>query len=183
MNRPIAIALFFFFTLAFSNPHELSQTLKGSVICLDCSTTTTTTHDYSHLSGIRVLVKCDKVKKLAVAFTEEDGTFTTQLPSDNININCMAKIMGGPYHLYTSTKNSIVKIARASNDGQLTISKPLTFFKSCPNLKAKLCTGPPKDDQGLIIGSSKTVDLPLPREWGLAPTSYYVPFFPIIGIP
>ncbi|RZB76524.1 hypothetical protein D0Y65_034816, partial [Glycine soja] len=40
------------------------------------------------------------------------------------------------------------------------------------------------EDKGFFkFGSSKSFDLPLPREWGLAPSSFYVPFFPIIGIP
>ncbi|KAI3450726.1 hypothetical protein Pfo_007391 [Paulownia fortunei] len=132
-------------------------------------------------SGVQVLVKCDKVKKLAVAYTEEDGTFETELPSDNgpkstNPSNCMAKIMGGPHLIYTSAKNSLIPIAKAKESGHFTTSKPLSFYKTCP-LKGK-CGA---KDMG--FGSSKTVDLPLLREWGLAPSSYYVPFFPIIGIP
>ena len=33
------------------------------------------------------------------------------------------------------------------------------------------------------FGSSKAIDLSLPPEWGLAPSRYYIPFIPIIGIP
>ncbi|XP_057806539.1 uncharacterized protein LOC131021384 [Salvia miltiorrhiza] len=159
--------------------HELysSQVLEGSVNCLDCPRG-------SDLSGLQVLVKCDKVKKLAMAYTEEDGSFTTALPSDGdaaaaaAPSNCMAKIMGGPQQLYISGKDSVVKIANAKEKGagHFTTSTPLTFYKSCP-AKGR-CGG---KDMG--FASSKTVDVPLPREWGLAPSSYYVPFIPIIGIP
>ncbi|KAG8387477.1 hypothetical protein BUALT_Bualt02G0025300 [Buddleja alternifolia] len=176
-TRKVLIALFFFFfTLALANA-EIRKVLKGSVICgFDCN------HS-SDLSGIQVLVKCDKVKKLAVTYTEEDGSFVTGLPSDsdelkstNNPINCMAKIMGGPYQLYISSKNSITPIVEAKESSHFTTAKPLKFYKSCP-LEGK-CGG---KDKG--FASSKTVDLPLPREWGLAPSSYYIPFIPIIGIP
>ncbi|KAG8371156.1 hypothetical protein BUALT_Bualt13G0057400 [Buddleja alternifolia] len=176
INR-VAISLFVV-VLSFANA-ELSkiQVLKGSVNCLDC------THGFD-LSGIQVLVKCDKVKKLAMAYTEEDGTFNTELPSDseetkptNYPSNCVAKIMGGPHQLYTSTKDSLIQISKANKvDHFMTTSKPLNFYKSCP-LEGK-CVA--KD---IKFGSSKTVNLPVPREWGLPPTSYYIPYVPIIGIP
>lgn len=132
--------------------------------------------------ALQVLVKCDKVKKLAMAYTEEDGSFTTELPSDGgstpaSSSNCMAKIMGGPHQLYISADNSIIPIANAKETpGHFTTSRPLDFYKSCPpkgRCEAK--------DNG--FASSKTVDVPFPREWGLAPSSYYIPFIPIIGIP
>lgn len=121
------------------------------------------------------------MKKLGVAYTEEDGTFETELPSDGPKStspsNCMAKIMGGPHQLYVSTKNSLIPIAKSKEEsGHFTTSKPLSFYKSCP-LKGKC------EAKDMGFASSKTVDLPLPREWGLAPSSYYIPFIPIIGIP
>ncbi|GFP92264.1 hypothetical protein PHJA_001370500 [Phtheirospermum japonicum] len=171
INR-VVVVLFFAFALAKA---EL-QTLKGSVTCLDCP-------QVYDLSGIQVLVKCDKVKKLAMAYTEGDGTFQTEPPSDGPDSstnpsNCMAKIMGGPQLIYTSAKDSLIPFAKSkdSSHNYFTLSKPLSFYKTCP-LKGK-CGG---NDMG--FGSSKTVDLPLPREWGLAPSSYYIPFVPIIGIP
>ncbi|KAL8496342.1 hypothetical protein ACS0TY_020157 [Phlomoides rotata] len=172
--KGVVVAFFFFsLVLAKAQPYT-AQLLKGSVTCLDCPTT-------SDLSGVQILVKCDKVKKLSVAYTEEDGNFQTNLPSDgqkSVNpSSCMAKIMGGSYLLYVSARNSIIPVANArDSSGIFTTSKPLSFYKSCP-LKGK-CQG---KDKG--FASSKTVDLPLPREWGLAPSSYYIPFFPIIGIP
>lgn len=122
------------------------------------------------------MVKCDKVKKLGMVYTEEDGGFTTELPSDggSSSSNCMAKIMGGPQQLYISAENSIVPIANAKET--FTTSRPLSFYKSCP-LKGRC------EAKDMGFASSKTVDFPLPREWGLAPSSYYIPFIPIIGIP
>ncbi|KAK6119874.1 hypothetical protein DH2020_046366 [Rehmannia glutinosa] len=172
INRAVVFALFFTLALAKAEIYT-AQLLKGSITCLDCP-------NGSDLSGVQVLVKCDKVKKLAMAYTEKDGTFQTELPSDGPKSanpsNCMAKIMGGPHLLYTSTKNSLIPIAKSKELGHFTTSKPLSFYKTCPS-KGK-CGG--KD---LGFASSKTVDLPLPREWGLAPSSYYIPFIPIIGIP
>ncbi|KAL3618775.1 hypothetical protein CASFOL_037437 [Castilleja foliolosa] len=172
INR-VVFALFFAFALA-SAEHQI---LKGSVTCLDCP------QGYD-LSGIQVLVKCEKVKKLAMTYSEVDGTFQTEAPTDGQDSsanpsNCMAKIMGGPKLIYTSAKDSLIPFAKSkeASNNYLTVSKPLSFYKTCP-LKGK-CGG--NNDMG--FGSSKTLDLPLPREWGLAPSSYYIPFVPIIGIP
>ncbi|KAL2239311.1 uncharacterized protein LOC105170030 [Sesamum indicum] len=169
----VLVALFFF-TLALANAESYtSHVLKGSVACLDCPRR-------SDLSGIQVLVKCNKVKKLAMAYTEEDGTFETNLPSDSPKTsdpsNCMAKLMGGPHQLYVAMKNSIVPVAKTEESGHFTTSKPLNFYRSCP-VEGK-CGG---KDTG--FDSGKTVDLPLPGEWGFPPTSYYAPYLPIIGIP
>ncbi|KAG6436416.1 hypothetical protein SASPL_101314 [Salvia splendens] len=174
MSITPAFAFLLTFFLAFSLVKP--QPLQGSVRCLDCPLN-------SDLSGLQVLVKCDKVKKLAMAYTEEDGGFTTELPSDGTGTatatpsNCMAKMMGGPHQLYISNKDSVVAITSAKEKGgHFTTATPLTFYKACPE-KGR-CGG---KDNG--FASSKTVDVPLPREWGLAPSSYYVPFIPIIGIP
>ncbi|MED6207685.1 hypothetical protein PIB30_038074 [Stylosanthes scabra] len=139
------------------------QILEGKVSCLDC------THHY-HFSDIRVSVKCQGVNKLAMATTEDDGSFKVALPSSSVNNNnCIAKILGGPVQLYASRKNQVSEIVKGKDQNICTISAPLSFMTSRPNKKQ--------------LGSSKTVDLPLPPEWGLAPSSYYVPFIPIIGIP
>ncbi|XP_014493279.1 uncharacterized protein LOC106755608 [Vigna radiata var. radiata] len=157
--------LLLLFALAKIQP-STSQTLQGKVSCVDC------TLNY-HLSDVRVSVKCDGVKKLVVATTENDGSFKANLPSDKKN--CFAKVLGGPVQLYASGKDQISQIIKGKGYNSYTISTPLSFRTSCPpttNCKS-----------GKQVGSSKTVDLPLPPEWGLAPSSYYVPFFPIIGIP
>ncbi|XP_058216805.1 uncharacterized protein LOC131327657 [Rhododendron vialii] len=154
--------------------------LKGSVTCLDCNS-------LSDLSDIKVLVKCSQVKKLAVATTTEDGAFETELPSDTATatsppLNCQTKILGGPTQLYASRKNMVSETAKAHDSADsYTISAPLSFYTSCPvsGQKEDAKCGAHNAD----LGSSKTVDLPLPREWGLAPSSFYVPFMPIIGIP
>ncbi|KAA8549897.1 hypothetical protein F0562_001581 [Nyssa sinensis] len=174
INRVIT-ALLFVLVLARV---ELStcHVLKGSVTCLDCNS-------HYDLSGIKVLVKCNQVKKLAMATTEEDGSFKTQLPSDaptsSPSFNCLAKLLGGSTQLYASRNNMVTNIVKARESESYTISTPLNFHTSCPlSKKDAKCVAPdPK------IGSSKTIDLPLPPEWGLAPSSYYIPFFPIIGIP
>ncbi|XWS73882.1 hypothetical protein CRYUN_Cryun02cG0167200 [Craigia yunnanensis] len=151
------------------------QVLEGKFSCLDCN------HDYD-FSGIKVVVKCGQVKKLATAITEENGSFKVKLPTDTSKtptpLNCLAKLLGGPNQLYAWKKNLVSKVVKAHELYSYTISTPLAFYTSCPLASKDAKCGALNE-----IGSSKTVDLPLPPEWGLAPSSYYVPFFPIIGIP
>lgn len=128
-------------------------------------------------------MKCDGVKKLAMADTEHDGSFEVELPSGTSKsspLNCQAKLLGGPVQLYASRKNVISKIIKADQEpNSYTISTPLSFSTSCPAADHAKC----KAAMNKQFGSSKNVDLPLPPEWGLAPSSYYIPYFPIIGIP
>lgn len=127
-------------------------------------------------------MKCSNVKKTAVANTNEDGTFETELPKDTKNspnsLKCLAKILGGPSLLYTSGKKTISRVEKVQGHDYFKNSEPLNFYKSCPAKKHTQCAS-----IDLQFGSSKTFDIPLPREWGLAPSSYYLPFIPIIGIP
>ncbi|GMP99051.1 hypothetical protein CsSME_00046688 [Camellia sinensis var. sinensis] len=158
-HKVIITALLFALLVLARVEFSTCHVLKGSVTCLDC-------HNHHDLSDIKVLVKCSQVKKLAVATTSADGTFETELPSD---------ILGGPKQLYTSKKNIVSRTLKLSNsDDSYTISKPLKFFTSNPSSSSK---------NAAAIGESKTVDIPLPPAWGLAPSSYYIPFVPIIGIP
>ena len=124
-------------------------------------------------------MKCDQVKKLAVATAEADGSFKTNLPSDaqhsSPHLNCLAKLLGGPNQLYAYRKNTVSGIVKAGDGSFYTISTPLSFSTTCSSSV--------KGEKNGEFGASKTVDLPIPPEWGLAPSSYYVPFFPIIGIP
>ncbi|KAJ0083987.1 hypothetical protein Patl1_30381 [Pistacia atlantica] len=168
-----------FFALALSISFQLStchEALKGKVSCSDCN-------GNNDLTGFKVMVKCDKVKKVAVATTEVSGSFQVELPWDTKKtpkpLNCLAKLLGGPVQLYVSKKNMVSNVAKGKNAKSFRISTPLAFSVSCPAtlMKDGKCNAATK------FGSSKTVDLPLPREWGLAPSSYYVPFFPIIGVP
>ncbi|GLT48703.1 hypothetical protein SLA2020_223110 [Shorea laevis] len=151
------------------------QVLKGKISCLDCS------HHYD-LSGIKVVVKCDQVKKLVMATTGDGGSFTVNLPSSHTSKqttpnNCLARLLGGPNQLYSSKKNMISKVVKShEHPNSYTTSSPLAVYASCPSTAT--CRAPKE------IGSSKTIDLPIPREWGLPPTSYYTPSIPIIiGIP
>ncbi|KAE8700219.1 putative Integrase, catalytic region [Hibiscus syriacus] len=161
----ITAALVFVWAVARVQP-STCHVLDAKFSCLDCK-------HYYDFSGIKVAVKCDKVKKLATATAEENGAFRVELPLDNSNgnpptsLDCLARIIGGPNQLYGEKKNTVSNVVKVSNGGvnSYTTATPLSFSTSCP------------------LASSKTVDLPLPREWGLAPSSYYVPFFPIIGIP
>ncbi|XP_028756801.1 uncharacterized protein LOC114716036 [Neltuma alba] len=148
-------ALLFALALATIDPSTCKE-VKAKVSCLDCP-------NNFDFSGIRVSVKCDKVNKLGVATAEHDGSFNLKLPKDSGK--CLAQLVGGPEQLYASRKNMFSRIVKAREPNTFTISTPLSF-----STKSEL-------------GSSKTVDLPLPPEWGLAPSSYYIPFFPIIGIP
>ncbi|XVF05139.1 hypothetical protein REPUB_Repub05bG0145900 [Reevesia pubescens] len=173
--RLVITALFFLLALA---KIQLStcQVLKAKISCLDCK------HDYD-FSGIKVVVKCGQVKKLATATTEENGSFKVELPSDvsktPTSPNCLARLLGGPNQIYTWKKNLVTKVVKSHELNSYTISTPLAFSTSCPLAsQGAKCGAAPNE-----TGSSKTVDLPLPPEWGLAPSSFYVPFFPIIGIP
>ncbi|KAJ7948012.1 putative Pollen Ole e 1 allergen and extensin family protein [Quillaja saponaria] len=152
------------------------QVVKGNLTCLDC------THNFD-FSGIRVSVKCDQVKKLAVAITEDDGSFKVELPSKNTSnstaLNCLATILGGPTQIFVSRKEMVSAVVKSSDSTttitSYTTSKPLSFSTSCPpNTKCEAVNK---------YGSSNTINVPLPPEWGLAPSSFYIPFFPIIGIP
>ncbi|KAJ1408465.1 hypothetical protein SESBI_23448 [Sesbania bispinosa] len=115
---------------------------------------------------------------MGVATTEDNGSFKIDLPRDHTkapSMKCLVKLVGGPNHLYASRKNQVSQIVKGKEKNSFTISTPLSFLTSCPqNTECKAANQ---------FGSSKTFDLPLPPEWGLAPSSYYFPFFPIIGIP
>lgn len=123
-------------------------------------------------------MKCANVKRLATSTTSSEGSFEVELPSGSgtrtstTPLNCLAKLIGGSSQIYASRKNMVSKIVKTQDSSSYTISTPLVFSTTSPPV------GKLKD-----TGSSKTIDLPLPREWGLAPSSYYIPFFPIIGIP
>lgn len=129
-------------------------------------------------SGIKVSVKCEGVQNLAVATTQDDGSFMVDISTYHAKLpydNCLAKILGGPNYLYASRKNQFSQIVKGKDGNSYTISTPISFLTSCPQNKE--C----KDENQ--IDSSKTINF-LPPEWGLAPASYYyLPFFPIIGIP
>ncbi|MED6169203.1 hypothetical protein PIB30_019314 [Stylosanthes scabra] len=170
----VVTALVFVLVLIKVDP-SACQLVKGKVFCNDC--TTDQNYDFS---GMKVSVKCEGVKKIAMATTQDNGTFKVDLPFDHHNNNsvnkCHAKIIGGPNHIYVSKKNQVSEIVmRKGKDVKL--SSPLSFFKECPQQHIEYCN---------MFASSKTFDFdfPLPPEWGLAPSSYYFPyFFPIIGIP
>ncbi|XP_022142556.1 uncharacterized protein LOC111012639 [Momordica charantia] len=149
-------------------------TLRAKISCLDCRSN----YDFS---GNKIVVKCEKVKNLAVAITRTDGSFETTLPSDASNSqsppsNCIAKLVGGPHQLYASRKDMASIVIKATNSKFFTIATALKFSTCKQHNKCQAM----KDQ---FIADSKTVDLPLPREWGLAPSSYYLPELPIIGIP
>ncbi|XP_077235705.1 uncharacterized protein LOC143877507 [Tasmannia lanceolata] len=130
--------------------------------------------------GVRVAVKCSQEKRLAFALTDKEGSFQTKLPlsSSSPSPNCSAMLLGGPQKLCSSKKTLVSNIVKAHDSHSYTISTPLTFFSTCSSsITSKSGSAEPG------IKSSKTIDLPLPPEWGLAPSSYYIPFIPIIGIP
>ncbi|KAG0481050.1 hypothetical protein HPP92_011908 [Vanilla planifolia] len=111
--------------------------------------------------------------------TNEKGYFKTEihLSSSSKHPKCIVKLLGGPEQLYTSKKSMVSKIAKAEGMDDYKLSTPLTVLSSFPTNKQPEFSGLPE------MGSSKTFNLPLPREWGLPPSSYCVPYFPIIGIP
>ncbi|XP_028773021.1 uncharacterized protein LOC114730157 [Neltuma alba] len=161
-SRLIITLLLFAFAEA-----SASQLLSAKVSCFDC------TIPSQYLSQIKVSVKCENVRKVAVATTKDDGSFKADLPRDPKN--CVAELLGGPSQLYASEKDKVSPVVKGTEPNTYTISTPLGFLTSCP--KNSLC------EAAKQFGASETFDLPLPPEWGFAPSSYYVPFFPIIGIP
>lgn len=138
------------------------------------------------------MVKCDGVKKASVATTDDDGSFASGAEEASSSgtanenggstaaapLNCLAKVLGGPEQLYASRDHAVAKVMEArGRDGAASyaLSAPLAVYTACPPGRECGARG--------TVGSSLTVDLPLPKEWGLAPSSYYIPFYPIIGIP
>ncbi|KDP34426.1 hypothetical protein JCGZ_12707 [Jatropha curcas] len=169
MASQSTVLVFLLFALALSGIElSTSQILKANVSCLQCIS-------HYDLSGIKIAVKCENVKRIATTTTRSKGSFEVKLPSETSRnhqtpLNCLAKLIGGKNQICASRKNMVSKIVKTQkNSHSYTISTPLAFSTTCPKAAG--------------FGSSKTVDLPLPREWGLAPSSYYVPFIPIIGIP
>lgn len=131
------------------------------------------------------MVKCKSVKNLTIAITEADGSFETSLPSDVASIDfeaassspkCIAKLVGGSHQLFASRKDMASTVIKETNSNFFTISSPLKFSTCKQNIK---CKAMKKE----FAADSKTIDLPLPPEWGFPPTSYYLPVLPIIGIP
>ncbi|KAF9598624.1 hypothetical protein IFM89_028293 [Coptis chinensis] len=130
---------------------------------------------------VKVLVKCDKVKQFALATTEDDGSFEAELTADPSSTNCQAQLLGGPNQLCGYKKYLVSKIVKAQDSKSYTTSTPLAYGTSCSS-RTKFPSSPSNAKSGTakpIYGSSKTVDLPLPREWGMPPTSYYFPILPI----
>ncbi|KZV17366.1 peroxidase 60-like [Dorcoceras hygrometricum] len=68
----------------------------------------------------------------------------TVLPSNDQKsrnpLNCIAKIIGGPKQLYTSSKNYVAVVSKANKPNHFTTSKPLNFYKPC-RLKGKCGDG------------------------------------------
>lgn len=123
---------------------------------------------YIFFIGIAVSVSCSHINTRFTVTTDKKGEFMSELPS-RIESNCEAELKGSFKQLYASKNNVKSKIVNLGGE-KYGLSSKLIFLKSCPRSLGS-------------FGASKTVDLPIPPEWGLAPTSYYVPFFPIIGIP
>ncbi|KAI6685333.1 hypothetical protein NL676_031246 [Syzygium grande] len=185
LRHRLATAAFFVAFALASLDVSVCLVVKGKVTCLDCEQG----HD---LSGIKVMVKCDGVKKASAATTDNDGYFDSGAEEASPNgatnenggstaaapLNCLAKVLGGPEQLYASRDRVVAKVVEArGRDGAASyaLSAPLAVSTACP--PGRECGA------GSTVGSSLTVDLPLPKEWGLAPSSYYIPFYPIIGIP
>ncbi|XP_023542373.1 uncharacterized protein LOC111802294 [Cucurbita pepo subsp. pepo] len=156
---------------------QLAQcnTLKANISCLDCQSN----YDFS---GNMIVVNCKNVKNLSVAITEANGSFKTTLPSDMASddseaapSNCIAKLTGGPHQLYASRKGMSSTVIKRTNSNFFTLANALTFSTCKHNTKCLSIKN--------FVADSKTIDLPLPPEWGFPPTSYYFPVLPIIGIP
>ncbi|CAH2060941.1 unnamed protein product [Thlaspi arvense] len=162
MALRLSFLTLFLFAAALSSCLMVSASLvEGKVSCFDCP------NDYDY-SGIMVSVSCSHTETRFTASTDKKGEFMSELPSRDTS-NCEAELQGSFKQLYAATKAIKSKIVKLEGD-KYGLSSKLIFLRSSPRSLGS-------------FGSSKTVDLPVPREWGLAPTSYYFPFFPIIGIP
>ncbi|MGD7361324.1 hypothetical protein, partial [Ralstonia pseudosolanacearum] len=166
MASPWAISAFFLVSALASIEFSACNVVKGTVSCLDCNL-----HD--DLPEVNVLVKC--VKSTTTTTTEKDGSFEAQLPTNPSSTNCAVELVGGPQQLCSYRKTMASKIVKAHDSSSYTISSPLAYSTSCPsNTKSGTSTS--------MFDSSKTVDFPMPSEWGLPPTSFVIPIIPI-GIP
>ncbi|XP_043698481.1 uncharacterized protein LOC122649170 [Telopea speciosissima] len=179
----VITALLFSLVLSHVESSSAHQALlHGSVSCLDCA-------ENNQLHGIRVLVGCDGVKKMAMTVTDENGHFRTELPRDSSSKsstnNCLAKLLGGPTQLCSTKKTLVSNVVKAHDKKSFTIATPLAFFTSCStNTKVKTQSSPSDEmtkTSPLDFGSSKIIGVP--TEWGLPPASDYIPVLPIIGIP
>ncbi|KAJ4971802.1 hypothetical protein NE237_004901 [Protea cynaroides] len=184
LSNWVITALLFSLVLSHVEPSSSGQThLKGSVSCLDCT-------DNSQLHGIRVLVGCDRVKKMTMAVTDDKGHFKTELPRDSsskTSTKCLAKLLGGRTQLCSSRKTQVSNVVEVHGSKSYTIDKPLAFYStSCSSItkgKIQSSLSDLKTTSLMDFEPSKIPDLPMPPEWGLAPSSDYLPVLPIIGIP
>ncbi|KAF3552981.1 hypothetical protein F2Q69_00012376 [Brassica cretica] len=163
MAMQLSFLALFLLTAALISPSLVVSVslVEGKVSCYDCPS------DYDY-SGIMISVSCSHSKTRFTVSTDKKGEFMSELPS-RVKSDCEAELQGSFKQLYASKKNIMSKIVKLEGH-KYGLSSKLIFLKSCPRSLRS-------------FSSSKTVDLPVPPEWGLAPTSYYLPFFPIIGIP
>ncbi|ERN07100.1 uncharacterized protein LOC18435316 [Amborella trichopoda] len=176
------------FLLSFSSSHLASaHVVEDQISCLDC------TKHQAH--GVGLVIKCDSEKPI-LAVTDRTGSFkaeiTTSKTSAPLEDTCYASLLG-PRNKLCSFKNNqaskFVKSAKYHKDpssSYYALFTPLSFSSSdCVSMANRKIKPDFKVEDTKQDGSksSKTIDLPVPREWGLAPTSYY--FYPIIpiGIP
>ncbi|KAK1310500.1 hypothetical protein QJS10_CPA08g01437 [Acorus calamus] len=134
----------------------------------------------AHVQASTCLVVKGSEKRLTMATTNQDGSFKAELPPTTTTTassspDCLAVLLGGPEQLCGPKKGLVSKVVKALLPDAYTVSTPLSIFSACPP-EAEKAARPG-------FGNSKTFDLPLPPEWGLPPTSSFIPFFPIIGIP
>ncbi|KFK44754.1 hypothetical protein AALP_AA1G298500 [Arabis alpina] len=162
--RSTFLALFLFTVALASCLVDSASLVNGKVSCFDCP------NDYDY-SGIMISISCSHSKTHFTVSTDKKGEFRSKLPL-SIEPNCEAELQGSFKQLYASKTNVKAKIVKLTGENnKYGLSSKLIFLKSCPRSLGS-------------FASSKTIDFPVPREWGLAPTSYYFPpFLPIIGIP
>lgn len=135
---------------------------------------------YVAFTGLGVVVRCGRDGQVGGALTNDSGWFKVNMRRPGLLQSaapCYAMLVSGPRRRCRfKDGHSMARVV----DGRLT--SPLTFSPAS-------CVGEPSQGlgpasiRGAELGDSKTIDLPLPREWGLPPTSYYT--FPVIpiGIP
>ncbi|KQJ82529.1 uncharacterized protein LOC100827343 [Brachypodium distachyon] len=111
-----------------------SDTLRGTVACLDCA-------QQRNLSGVVVAVKCANGTGVRAAETDGQGRFEVAVPASRSKPGspCAARILGGPEQLCAPPRfaASRVVVAHARpGGGSYALTSPLGVFTQCGSATA-----------------------------------------------
>lgn len=167
-----------------------SQTLRGTVACLDCT-------PQRNLSGVVVAVKCANGTALRAAETDGRGRFEVAVPApapgSASGSRCAARILGGPEQLCALRRfaaSRVVVAGRSRRPGSYALASRLAVFTRCASASttdaavATTTTATATAETTLAMARLPGIDSPLDYNLGL-PLSLLFPFLPIVsgGIP